>query len=66
MSILPLMPHESDKTILARLQRKSPDGERPFGGMTDTERSLRNQQRLRETLADDGDLDGDSDAELDW
>lgn len=66
MCILPLMPHESDKTILARLQRKPSDGERPFGGMTDTERSLRNQQRLKEMLADDGDSDGDSDAELDW
>ncbi|TAK58930.1 hypothetical protein EPO14_01270 [Patescibacteria group bacterium] len=59
------MPHESDKVILERLQRE-PQGGRPFGGMTDAERALRNQQRLKEALADDGDLDGDSDAELDW
>jgi|GEM_PF-3526959 len=59
------MPHESDKVILERLHKKDP-AERPFGGMTDAERALRNQQRLKEALADDGDLDGDSDAELDW
>ncbi|MFA5877374.1 MAG: hypothetical protein WC880_03340 [Candidatus Paceibacterota bacterium] len=59
------MPHESDKDILARII-KEPLGGRPFGGMTDAERALRNQQRLKEALADDGDLDGDSDAELDW
>lgn len=59
------MPHESDKVILERLHRKRP-AERPFGGMTDEERNLRNQQRLSEMLADEGDLDGDSDADMDW
>lgn len=65
MCILPLMPHESDKTILARLQRE-PEGGRPFGGMTDAERAKRNEERLTEMLLDEGDSDGDSDAELDW
>lgn len=59
------MPHESDKIILERL-RQEPKGGRPFGGMTDEERTLRNQQRLSEMLADEGDLDGDSDADMDW
>lgn len=59
------MPHESNKIILERLQRE-PQGGRPFGGMTDKERALRNQQRLREMLADDTGDNPESDADMDW